>query len=67
MTQKLLRLRDVQTITGLSRTSLYRLIQLKDFPPPIQLTGARAVAWLQSDIDGWIEARIASSRGEVHQ
>jgi len=69
MTQKLLRLRAVEDATGLKRSTLYRLIQSNDFPPPIQLTGARAVAWVQSDVENWIQARIANakSRGEVRQ
>lgn len=67
MTQKLLRLRAVEEATGLSRSSLYRLIQSDVFPAPIQLTGARAVAWLQTDVDAWIQSRIAESRGEVQQ
>ncbi len=31
------------------------------FPKPISL-GARAVGWLESDIDGWIAARIEVTR-----
>lgn len=67
MTQKLLRLRAVEEATGLSRSSLYRLIQSNGFPPPIQLTGARAVAWAAEDVERWINARIAESRGGVRQ
>ena len=69
MTQKLLRLRAVEDATGLKRATLYRLIQSNDFPRPIQLTGARAVAWVQSDEENWIQARIATAknRAEVRQ
>ena len=39
------------------RASIYRLIAAGQFPRPYSL-GARAVAWLESDIDAWIEARV---------
>jgi prophage regulatory protein len=67
MTQKLLRLRAVEDWTGLSRAVIYRMMKAGEFPRPIQLTGARAVAWLSEDVDGWIKTRIAESRGGVSQ
>lgn len=51
-----LRLRVVIRITGLSRSTLYRLIADESFPRPVRL-GPRAVAWRRSDIDAWGEAR----------
>jgi prophage regulatory protein len=59
----LLRREDVEVKTGLSRSSIYRLIELKSFPPAIDLTGSgRAVAWLESEINDWINTRIAHTR-----
>ena len=52
----LLRLRAVMHVTGLSRSTLYRLIADGQFPRPVRL-GARAVAWRRSDVDAWSEAR----------
>jgi prophage regulatory protein len=52
----LLRLRAVMHVTGLSRSTLYRLISDGQFPRPVRL-GARAVAWRRSDVDAWSEAR----------
>jgi prophage regulatory protein len=54
---KLLRLPRVKESVALSRTSIYRLISLGQFPKPINL-GARAVAWLESDIDSWIQSKV---------
>lgn len=65
MTQKLLRLRSVENYTALSRSVIYRMIKDGKFPAPIQLTGARAVAWVAEDVDGWIQNRITDSRGGV--
>ena len=52
----LLRLRAVMHVTGLSRSTLYRLIADEQFPRPVRL-GPRAVAWRRSDVDAWSEAR----------
>jgi prophage regulatory protein len=58
MPQKILRLRAVQDWTGLSRSMIYALIKEGTFPKPIPL-GARAVGWLESDIQAWIESLIS--------
>ncbi len=52
---KLLRLRQVLELTGLSRSSIYRLIDASAFPEPIRL-GPRAVAWRVVDLDAWLAA-----------
>ena len=51
-----LRLQAVIRVTGLSRSTLYRLIADKRFPRPVRL-GPRAVAWRHSDIDAWGRTR----------
>ena len=51
-----LRIQAVIRVTGLSRSTLYRLIADESFPRPVRL-GPRAVAWRRSDIDAWGEAR----------
>lgn len=55
--QTILRLPQVKERTGLSRTTLYALIKEGKFVAPIPL-GTRAVGWLSSEIDDWIESRI---------
>jgi prophage regulatory protein len=57
-----LRLPQVRQRTGLSRSSLYAKILHGEFPPPINL-GARAVGWLESEVDEWINDRVSDSRG----
>lgn len=59
-----LRLPLVRARTGLSRSSLYAKISRGEFPPPVSL-GARAVGWLESEIDEWISDRVNDSRGGV--
>jgi len=51
-----LRLQAVIRVTGLSRSTLYRLIADERFPRPVRL-GPRAVAWHRSDIDAWGKTR----------
>jgi prophage regulatory protein len=57
----LLRLPGVKEITGLSKSSLYALIQEKSFPAPVRL-GARTVAWVKSEVRQWALERIRASR-----
>lgn len=55
---RLIKLKEVMTNTGLSRSSVYRYISEGHFPKPIA-TGERSVAWLDSEIDDWILERVA--------
>jgi prophage regulatory protein len=52
-----LRLADVQRRVPFSRSTIYLMISRGEFPKQISL-GARAVGWLKSEIDQWIESRI---------
>jgi len=61
MSQVILRLPIVKARTGLSRSTIYERIADGQFPKPISL-GARAVGWLESELDSWVQARIEASR-----
>lgn len=56
---RLERLPAVLARTGLSRSTLYRLVAVGRFPPPIKLS-QRASAWDAGGVDRWIADRIAS-------
>ena len=56
MQHKLLRLNEVMELTGFCRSTIYKWMSKGDFPPNKQL-GARSVAWLESDIIEWIDAK----------
>lgn len=60
-TQTLLRLPKVEAATGYKRSTIYKKIKDGTFPPPIAL-GERASAWLESEINDWIQSRIKHSR-----
>ncbi|MGH9436170.1 MAG: helix-turn-helix transcriptional regulator [Terriglobia bacterium] len=63
---RLMRRREVQRTTGLSRSSLYRLIAVGSFPSPILLS-ANAVGWLETEVSAWIAGRVAASRSGQSQ
>ena len=52
----ILRLKDVQVLTGLSRSTIYAQISKREFPVQIRL-GEKAVGWWKSDVLRWIEGR----------
>lgn len=58
---RLMRRPAVEYATGLSRSSLYRLMALNDFPAPVQLS-SNSIAWLESGVVEWISRRVAASR-----
>lgn len=59
---QLLRINEVEMKTGMCRSNIYRLIQLGQFPRQVKL-GARASAWVASEVNSWIAARIAARDG----
>lgn len=58
---KILRLRAVISKTGLSRSSIYNLLDRGEFPKRVRLS-LRTIGFLESEIDQWI-ARRAEDRG----
>ena len=58
----LMRLPAVIAMTGLNKQRIYELIREDDFPKQVQLT-KRNVAWIKSEIEDWIESRIALRDG----
>lgn len=66
-TLSILRRKQVEARTGLSRTTIYDRINPKSprydatFPKPISL-GAGAVGWLEHEISAWLTSRVEASR-----
>lgn len=58
VTPLLLRMPAVMRMTGLGRSTIYRLIAERKFPSPVRL-GPRAVAWRRADLDQWSDSRPA--------
>lgn len=49
---------------GLSRATIYKMVKAGTFPKPIKL-GVRAVGWLETDIDEWLEQRELLTQEEA--
>lgn len=64
MSNNLLRLSDVMRRTGYGRAWIYRLISLGRFPKPVKI-GPRSVAFIESEVDEWINQRIDASRNNA--
>ena len=56
---RLLRRQEVETETGLCRSSIYAKIAANEFPRPRRV-GKRAVRWCSSEIEAWKEAQPQS-------
>lgn len=72
ISSQILRLRDVISITGLSRSTIYDKQNPKSerfdpqFPKKINL-GARSVGWFLKDIEAWLNSKIENGAfGGLH-
>ncbi len=59
----ILRLNQVKHRTGLSRSTIYQAMKRGEFPRKVSL-GARAVGWLDSEIEAFLRSRVEASRTE---
>ena len=64
---RFIRLSEVMSRTGYGRTSIYRKMDDGSFPNSLKLGGppkdpnefdSRAIAWIEEEVDQWIESRI---------
>ena len=62
-----IRMNEVLSRTGYGRTSIYRKMEDGSFPKSLKLGGppkdpnefdSRAVAWIEDELDQWMESRI---------
>lgn len=58
---RLISRKQVEIITSLSRSSIYLLMSQGRFPKPIQI-GDQRVAWVNAEINAWVEERIQNAR-----
>ena len=60
MSNRIIRRPEVETLTGIPRSTLYAKIAIGDFPAPIKI-GQRAVGWLEIDVNNWLDSRERST------
>lgn len=58
--KRFLKIGDVISLTAKSRSSIYLGVSINTFPKPYKI-GDRAVAWLASDIETWIDGQTAKA------
>ena len=51
-----LRIGVVMRLTGLGRSTIYRMMAQHSFPQPVRLS-RRLIAWRRSDLDQWSDGR----------
>ena len=63
---RLIRIREVIQLTGISKSYIYQLVNQGIFPKSIQLIpGGTSVAWIEGEINEWIDSRIQERNQEV--
>ena len=60
ITERFLRLPEVQERTGFSRSFIYKSVNDKTFPSPRKV-GGRASVWLESEVNTWM-SRVAGDK-----
>lgn len=58
-----LRAAEVMKRTSLSRTTMFEMIEAGQFPRQVKL-GARCAAWIEGEVESWMQERIAASRSQ---
>lgn len=61
---RFIRISEVKSTTGLSRSHIYDLISKGSFPRQYKL-GERASGWLESEVSDWMELKICESQKNV--
>lgn len=61
---RVIRRPEVEFRVGLARSTIYELIKKGNFPAPVQL-GARAVGWIESEVEAWLRAKTAFARSKL--
>ena len=65
MSIRLLRRPEVEKLTGLSRSSIYAMMERGEFPRPRRI-GQRAVAWDEAALERWLATRAEANPHDVH-
>jgi predicted DNA-binding transcriptional regulator AlpA len=61
-----LRGRDARAFVGLGPTQFAKYVRLGHLPQPVKLTDrGRAVAWLKTELEAWLLARVAKRGGRA--
>lgn len=59
----IIRRKQVEARTGLSRSTIYKQMAEGTFPEPVNI-GPRAVGWIESEITDWLTTQVQQSRSK---
>ena len=59
--------RAVEHRTGLSRSTIYKMMGEGTFPRPEAQVGTRGVRWLERDITAWMQSCLRARRVKANQ
>ncbi len=62
--RRFIKRQEVESITGLSCTEIYRRVAAETFPKQVTL-GPKCVVWIEAEVMAWCDQRVAESRGEA--
>lgn len=63
---RLIRLPEVESITGSKKSTIYKLMKDGSFPQPVRLS-RRLVAWSEVAVQGWVHNRMYSRDSSLEQ
>jgi len=58
--KKFIKISEVADMTALSEPTIARMVKKNSFPPPYKIS-QRRIAWLNTDVDQWIEDQICKN------
>ena len=58
--KEFLRMKDIQQMTALSKSTIYRLISEGSFPKQFKI-GKLAVVWVRSDVSNWMDQQLSAT------
>lgn len=64
MAIKILRIEEVVSVTGLSRSGIYAAVKKGTFPPPYALT-QRTVGWVEEEVQSWLSSKLVATRPQA--
>ena len=62
---RVLRRKEVELRTGLSRSTIYSMMARGSFPRPRRI-GTRSVAWREDEVETWLATREEANPRDVH-
>lgn len=61
---KWLRVNDLKTKLGMSKSTIYRMIETQQFPKPYKTPGGGLSVWIESEVEEWMRAATQNQKGQ---